>query len=74
MGYKPWKITHASDLFGKLYEYAKELIKKGKAFVCGESIEDMRKNRQNSKPSPFRDRPVEENLKLFEEMKLGLYA
>lgn len=74
MGYKPWKITHASDLFGKLYDYAIVLIKKGKAFVCGETIEEMRKNRQNCKPSAFRDRPVEENLKLFENMRLGMYA
>jgi len=74
MGYKPWKITHASDLFGKLYDYAVELIKKGKAFVCAEPVELMRKNRNDCKPSEFRDRPIEENLKLFEGMRLGLYA
>lgn len=45
LGYKPWKITHASDLFEKIYDFAVILIKKGKAFVCGEEIEESRKKR-----------------------------
>jgi glutamyl/glutaminyl-tRNA synthetase len=49
-----------------LYEFAVQLIKQGDAFVCGETIEVMRKNRNEGLPSEFRDRPVEENLKLFE--------
>lgn len=37
MGYEPWKITHASDNFGYLYDYAVQLIKQGNAFVCSET-------------------------------------
>ena len=45
MGYEPWKITHASDSFDILYEYAITLIKQGDAFVCSEPTEEMRKKR-----------------------------
>ena len=65
----------ASDYFPKMYEAAVELIKKGKAFVCALSPEEMREYRgtltEPGKNSPYRDRPVEENLKLFQEMKEG---
>ena len=67
----------ASDYFPKMYEAACELIKKGKAFVCELSPEEMRSYRgtltEPGKNSPYRDRPIEENLKLFEEMKEGKY-
>lgn len=59
MGYEPWKITHASDNFDKLYQFAVQLIKQGDAFVCGENTELMRKNRNEGVPSAFRDRPIE---------------
>jgi glutaminyl-tRNA synthetase len=65
----------ASDYFGKLYEYAVELIKKGKAYVCDLSSDEMREYRgtltESGKDSPYRDRPVEENLDLFERMRSG---
>lgn len=65
----------ASDYFPKMYEAACELIKKGKAFVCELSPEEMRAYRgtltEPGKNSPYRDRSVEENMKLFEEMKEG---
>ena len=65
----------ASDYFPKMYEAASELIKKGKAFVCELSPEEMRSYRgtltEPGKNSPYRDRSVEENMKLFEEMKEG---
>ena len=60
-----------------MYECAVKLIKKGKAFVCDLSAEEMREYRgtltEPGKNSPYRDRSVEENLRLFEEMKEGKY-
>lgn len=65
----------ASDYFPKMYEAACELIKNGKAFVCELSPEEMRSYRgsltEPGKNSLYRDRPIEENMKLFEEMKAG---
>ncbi|KAK2721548.1 probable glutamine--tRNA ligase [Artemia franciscana] len=71
LGYKPYKITHAADNFDKLYELAKVLIKKGLAFVCHQKSEEIKGF--NPLPSPWRERPVEENLQLFEDMKNGLF-
>ncbi len=69
------RLFFASDYFGQMYECAVKLIKKGKAFVCDLSAEQIREYRGDfkapGKESPFRDRPVEENLRLFEEMKEG---
>lgn len=66
---------YASDYFDQLYEYAVQLIKKGKAFVCDLSAEEVREYRgtltEPGKNSPYRDRSVEENLALFEGMKNG---
>ncbi len=71
------RLFFASDYFGQMYECAVKLIKKGKAFVCDLSAEQIREYRGDfkapGKESPFRDRPVEENLRLFEEMKEGKY-
>ena len=68
----------ASDYFDKMYEAAVELIKKGKAFVCDLTGEEIREYRgtlkEPGKESPYRERSVEENLQLFEEMKAGKYA
>lgn len=67
-------IFWASDYFDQMYEFAKELIAKGKAYVCELSAEEVSKRRGNpSVPatSPFRDRPIEESMRLFREMKLG---
>lgn len=70
LGYKPYKITHSSDYFDQLYQWAVKLITKGLAYVCHQKSEEMKGF--NPPPSPWRERPVEENLKLFEAMKNGL--
>ena len=68
----------ASDYFDKMYEAAVELIKQGKAFVCDLNGEEIREYRgtlkEPGKESPYRNRSVEENLQLFEDMKAGKYA
>ena len=70
-------LYFASDYFGIMYEKAVLLIKKGLAFVCDLSAEEIREYRgtlkEPGKNSPYRDRSVEENLRLFEEMKDGKY-
>ena len=64
------RLFHASDYFDQLYQWAIQLIKEEKAFVCDLAFEDMRKYRgtltEPGQNSPFRDRSVEENLDLFE--------
>jgi glutaminyl-tRNA synthetase len=71
-------LYYASDYFDRLYEYAVELIKMGKAFVCHLSSEEMREYRgtltEPGRESPYRNRSVEENLNLFEQMKNGEFA
>uniref|UniRef100_A0A7S0DNC9 glutamine--tRNA ligase n=1 Tax=Amorphochlora amoebiformis TaxID=1561963 RepID=A0A7S0DNC9_9EUKA len=77
MGHSPWKITYSSDSFEKLYEFAVGLIKKNKAFVChmkGEDIQDNKKLGKKQKPSPWRNRPINESLYEFERMRRGYYA
>ena len=68
-------IFYGSDYFDKCYEYAVQLIKDGKAYVCDLSADEMREYRgtltEPGKNSPYRDRSVEENLDLFERMKNG---
>ena len=70
-------LYFASDYFGIMYEKAVLLIKKGLAFVCDLSAEEIREYRgtlkEPGKNSPYRDRSIEENLRLFEEMKNGVY-
>ncbi len=73
MGYTPKQILYASDYFPQIYNYAVELIKKGKAFVCHLNQEDGKALREDRKPSPYRDRPIEENIREFELMKAGFY-
>lgn len=71
------RLFFASNYFDKMYECAVFLIKKGKAFVCDLSAEQIREYRGDfttpGKESPYRNRSVEENLCLFEEMKEGKY-
>ena len=74
-----WDETRfASDYFDTMYECALKLIRKGKAFVCGLNADEMREYRgtltEPGKESPYRNRSVEENLRLFQEMKEGKYA
>lgn len=77
LGFEWDKLLFASDYFDKMYEYAVVLIKKGKAFVCDLSAEEMRQYRgtltEPGKDSPYRNRTVEENLELFDKMRQGVY-
>lgn len=71
------RLFFASNYFEKMYECAVFLIKKGKAFVCDLTAEEIREYRGDfktpGKESPYRSRSIEENLRLFEEMKAGKY-
>jgi len=73
LGYKPWRVTASSDYFQELHDLAVELIKKGKAYVCHQGAEDMSAYRNAKKDSPYRNRSVEENLKLFAHMREGRF-
>ena len=78
LGFSWDELRFASDYFDTMYECAVKLIKKGKAFVCDLTGDQMKEYRgtltEPGKESPYRDRSVEENLKLFEEMREGKYA
>ena len=69
------RLYYASDYFEQMYQYAVQLVKKGKAFVCDLSADEMREYRgtltEPGKNSPYRDRSIEENLDLFERMRAG---
>lgn len=71
------RLFFASNYFNQMYEAAVKLIKKGKAYVCDLTPEEIREYRgtltEPGKSSPYRDRSVEENLELFENMKNGMY-
>lgn len=77
LGFDWENLFFASDYFDEMYERAVLLIKKGKAFVCELTPEEIREYRgtltEPGKESPYRNRSIEENLKLFEEMKAGKY-
>ncbi len=72
------RLFFASDYFEQMYECAVKLIQKGSAFVCDLTAEQIREYRgtldEPGKESPYRGRSVEENLRLFEEMRAGKYA
>ena len=69
------RLYYASDYFDKMYEYAVQLIKEGKAYVCNLNEQEIREYRgtvkQPGKESPYRNRSIEENLDLFERMRKG---
>ncbi len=72
------RLYFASDYFDRMYESAVKLIKKGKAYVCDLTADEIREYRgtltEPGKNSPYRDRRIKENLELFEDMKNGLCA
>lgn len=74
-GAEPDNIFYGSDYFDKCYEYAIQLIKDGKAYVCDLNSDEMREYRgtltEPGKHSPYRNRSIEENLDLFERMRSG---
>lgn len=72
LGYTPYKVTHASDYFEELYHYATVLIKRNLAYVCHQKYEEIQG--LNPPPSPWKDRPIGESLKLFEDMRKGKIA
>ncbi len=78
LGFKWDEELYASDYFDRMYEYAILLIKKGLAFVCDMTGDEIRENRGTlttpGKNSPYRDRSIEENLDLFRRMKEGEFA
>ena len=63
-GHRPYKVTFASDYFPQLYQYAVELIRRGHAYVCHQHVEELQGH--HPPPSPFRHRPAEESVRLFE--------
>ena len=69
------RIFYASDYFGQLYEWALDLIRKGKAYVCDLTAEQVRQTRgtltEPGQDSPYRNRSIEENLDLFQRMRAG---
>jgi glutaminyl-tRNA synthetase len=75
LGFEWDGLYYASDYFEQLYEWAKDLIRKGKAYVCDLSAEEVRQYRgtltEPGRESPYRNRSVEENLDLFERMRNG---
>lgn len=78
LGFKWGHIYHASDYFQQLWDFAIRLIKEGKAYVDEQSSEEIAKQKGTPTKagvnSPFRDRPIEENLRLFEKMNSGEVA
>ncbi len=63
-GYEPYQITHASDQFDQLYEWAKELIRRDLAYICHQKGDELKGH--NVAESPWRNRPIQESLQLFE--------
>jgi len=74
LGHEPAKITFSSDYFPEMYQLAVNLIKKGSAYVCHHTQEEVKARRKTRTASDWRDRPIEESLKLFEMMKMGMFA
>ncbi len=78
LGFKWYEVHYASDFFDDIYRLAIKLIKDGKAFVCDLTADEIRDMRgtltEPGKESPYRNRSIEENLELFENMKNGKYA
>ncbi|OAY47278.1 glutamine--tRNA ligase, cytoplasmic [Manihot esculenta] len=72
MGWKPFKITYSSDYFQDLYDLAVELIQRGHAYVDHQTPEEIKEYREKKMNSPWRDRPIAESLKLFDEMRRGM--
>ena len=72
LGYSPWKATHASDNFHELFDIAVKLIKEDLAYVCHMTADELKGI--ESPDSPWRNRPIEESLALFRDMKNGKIA
>lgn len=71
LGIKVQRTTYTSDYFEQLYDLAKQLISRGKAYADGTDIDNQALDRRNRLPSACRDRPAEESLAIFDEMRRG---
>jgi glutaminyl-tRNA synthetase len=71
LGHTPARVTYTSDYFAQLHDLAVVLIQKGKAYVDHQTGEEIEQSRKTKVPSPWRERSVEENLRLFAEMRQG---
>lgn len=69
MGWTYCEITYSSNHFQTLYEFAVRLIREGKAYVCHQTGDEIKATREERGFSPWRDRPVAESLRLFEDMR-----
>ncbi|MGB3543925.1 glutamine--tRNA ligase/YqeY domain fusion protein, partial [Rubrivirga sp.] len=78
LGFDPAEVRYASDYFEQFYAWAQELVTKGLAYVDSQSEDDIRAGRgtvlEAGTPSPYRDRPAQESLRILEEMKNGEHA
>ena len=74
MGWKPAVITYASDYFQQLYDLAVELIRRGHAYVCHQTADEIKAFREARRDSPWRDRPPAESERIFEDMRRGLWG
>ena len=73
LGWKWERVTYSSDYFQQLYDLAVKLIERGGAYVCHQTAAEIRASREQQRDSPWRDRAVGENLRLFDEMRRGLW-
>jgi glutaminyl-tRNA synthetase len=73
LGFDWWKLTHTSDYFHKLYEFALKLIDEGLAYVDHQTKDEIKEYREKCLPSPWRDRDPKESRREFELMRLGFY-
>lgn len=71
LGHTPVKVTYSSDYFHELFALGQELIKRGKAYACHQTKDQIEASREKKEPSPWRDRPVAESLRIFELMRQG---
>ena len=65
-------MTYSSDYFDQLHKLAVKMIESGHAYVCHQTPDEIKAYRKELKPSPWRDRPASESLRLFEDMRRGL--
>lgn len=73
LGFEYWKITHTSDYFQTLYEFALKLIDEGLAYVDHQTKDEVKEYREKLLPSPWRDRDPKESRRLFELMRVGYF-